>query len=524
MRLEENKVIYDQEDFMAGFISKPYSSFQVQKGQGAAYMQNFDPFTTPDTVGTACPGAGVATITNVSGTVRPASPILDMIMNATGTFGYGIGGTSVHRFEEPSTLTNSAAAGFPHIMALSAAHINHATLAGKSVALYRSANGSRVFYGWSDNTDWDVGIYNPADKSFNDDFMSTVPATPLGTTATDLTGGASKNIVLYKDWGDDYLYIGAGNLLHAYDGSANKFYSQQLDLPKDYEIVSIVENGYDLVVFANTTTVGNAGTKKGKATAFFWGSDRPTTYYKVVDLDDNYVSAAFPFKGSMGCFTGQRGSSPTYALRLFNGNTFEPVAFYDFGGLPVNGGVDIIDDCIYWNANGQVSFYGQQKGKFPSALFQPMSGSGSNAGFLKALSGNTIYLSSGIGSTGGFEYESSLATASYFRSTTWYPTLPFGKQMRLKGVQVKFANTCTNQSALKLELMTNGASTTTIVFTGVDDVVSTDMIRRYSADSSGNPFPSFNDISIKLTWSGGGDDAPMVERVELFYALIDFNN
>ncbi len=89
-----------------------------------------------------------------------------------------------------------------------------------------------------DNTDWDVGCYESF-TTFDDDFMSTDPTTPLGTTAADLTGGLLLPHPL-EIGADDVLYMGSGRYLHGYDGggsgSNGNFLSQLLTLPAGFII------------------------------------------------------------------------------------------------------------------------------------------------------------------------------------------------------------------------------------------------------------------------------------------------
>jgi hypothetical protein len=506
MRITKEKIVWDEQDFVKGFVPVQGNSFRTI-GDGLANMNNFYPFWTP---GIALPGFNPSSVTNVAAT-KPSAAILDMAMDSGSATAYGVGGTDLQEFSisgNSLTVTGS----FPYTIT---AHGGHNTVSAQSVAFYNVSGVQRVFYSWNDNTDWDVGTYIVG-GAFDDDFMSTVPTTPL--TGTDLTGGQGKLHPLYVA-GDDILYIGSGRYVHAYNGATNTFSAQFLDLPVGYEVVGFAEDEFDLVVFATTGRYTSA-VRRAKSRAFFWSADRPASYYKSKDLRDDDVSAPFAFAGTVACFTGYRTGGQC-ALRVYDGTEFKPV-FYWTGSLPSVGGWEVWNNMAVWNSAGAVYMYGSFRDVFTPAGFQIATGSGTTSGFIKSLVSGSLYMSSGIGTSGGLQILSNFGTGD-MNTKTAFPEFGAGQRGKITCVQVTSTGSSSGGRSLKISLVPE-----TLVASEVATITSvtaaTKTVFKYEIEDFTDRLEEFTSLRLFVQWlsGSGATDAIPIKMVEVFYEPINY--
>src|SRR3990167_7336472 len=90
MQILDDRIIWDREDFLAGFIADPAASFRWSE-TGAANMSNIEAFG-PNGMGTIIVGRNPTS----RGTVNTAA-LVSIDMDPAGNFAYCLG-SQVHRF------------------------------------------------------------------------------------------------------------------------------------------------------------------------------------------------------------------------------------------------------------------------------------------------------------------------------------------------------------------------------------------------------------------------------------------
>lgn len=511
MEILSDRIIFNAEDFVGGLAPTTVTSLDTKALRifgGYTFAVNFDPFDTIP--GIAYPGKTPTNLTNVDSD-SPAELLVDATTDYGLSFAFALGTTLIEQFEvivggTADDLTVSGGV-FPHTIT---PHGHSSLDASKgSVEMYNVSGTNKLFYSWNDGTDWDVGIYDPSSDAFDDDFMSTVPTTPLA--GSDLTGGQGKHHPLHVSKQDDILYQGSGRFVHSYDGTADTFTAQHLTLPLNFEMKGFADTQYDLVEFADSSN--NLG-RKASAKAFFWAQDRPSSFYKVVDLEDYQVAAPFEYRGTVGCFTSKR--SGKIALRIYDGTVFVKVFEFD-GTAPSIGGVDIINNVIQWNNDGKVYQWGDYKGLFGTNTGHQISSYGASSGFYKIFTSGTPYISGGTGTTGlailsGFDGTARVSTIAAF------PSFGFNKRGKIKAVKYTFAKNMSTGQSMTLNLFTGGD---TIIVGSVSTVTDSTRTIVFTRDNSDNDFGEFEYVIVDLTWgSVDTSDAIGVQKVEVFYETI----
>lgn len=539
MRITDNEIIWSSDDFLGGFVPVQGNYYRTV-GTGLANMQNVDPFTTP---GILNAGPAPVTVTNTT-TGLPSAVQIDATTDLNGTYGYTVGGTKMNRYDiSASNLTDTGV--WPHTLAAAGIHSGHTnlTFAGKgSTAFYYQtatvgAVSNRVFYAWTDDTDWDVGMYNPTNDAFVDDFMtggttgaSTAVITPLtNSTIAYLTSGQSKIHPVYVARANDIKYIGSGNFVHQYDGTTNTFSPAVLTLPVGYEVVGFAETSTDLLIFATTA---RGTTSRGKAAVFFWDNGRPTNYYKNLPLTDDDVSCPFTFGTTIGCFTQSRNATPqgtgNSVLRIYDGTEFKPVFFWS-GTLPVLGGADITNGMINWNSDGKIYRYGSFNGQLPVGTFQTQSGQGSSSGILKSFKGGALITSSGSGTTGGLDSFSGFAGDATFNTLSAVPDFPVHQYGKISSVQIilAFNGTSTAGRQLTVNLVQENAvaypvitsmSTFNSTATQSNAIIFIDY-KNFSDTTK----PTFSSLRASVAWAGGNSTSAIpIKEIRVRYEKIDY--
>lgn len=526
------KIVFNETDWLAG-LHPQYSVGLLNNQKMGNYLatgKNFNPYRY---LGYASPGFNPKDVTNVSAVT---AALRSSVIN--GGYGYATSNNSLlHRIEALTTNGQVTNAGsFPHTIDHA-----HASEVGDDVAFYTAKVGGtsapRLFYSFADATDWDVGVYDYS-ATFDDDFMSTAPATPLA--APYITGGVGKpHPLMVGD--DDILYIGDRNFVHAYDGANaadadGKFFAAALTLPSGYIITSFSRIDNFLVIFAyqsNAGTDGSTGYYYGDAKAFFWDylSLDPT---RIVSLNDNYVSEGFEYKGSVACFTSGRqnqidsiGTRLSH-LQIFNGSIFEPVSDF-IDAPPIRGGVEVKGDVITWNSAGKIYSYGSPFQGFPVGLTHLCSGSGTTSGLLKTFTSTLQLASTGATTDGGLQrFNTEYASSSIAASVYAEPYFPTRQQGRVKSVKIRFGKTSSAGRNLTLTLYDRATSSSTVISTGTNlsAITAANMVKEYELNSSGNPFPTFEALRLILEWEGGSaaTDAPVVAIVEIEYENVAIVN
>lgn len=525
-------IIYDHEDWLGG-LNEQYGTPQGGSlynkiiGNPIASMRSVTPFRF---LGFISPSVNQTNLDSLNHTDSLLKKSVVRYFSGT-AFQIGIlSGGKLIKFNNSATF---AATNFPKTIA----HGAHTTFSGQDIVNYQANIGGtsalRTFYSFYDNTDWDVGVMSDTTATFDDDFMSTVPATPLadnwgGDTSADyLTYGQGKPAPMIVGE-DDVLYIGSGRYVHAYDGNvgANGTFSGAVfTLPPNYTITCFARiRGY-LVIFAHNSE-STIDVNQAEAKAFFWDYLEPDATY-IFDLNDNYVSEAFEYQGSIGCFTSGRVTDVSInrknKLRIYNGDQFEIVQEFNTA-LPIRGGVYINDDEILWNSAGQLHSWNNQYA--PKKLFIIGEGSGSSSGMFNTNLGNYV-ISSGTTSSGGLELISGSATYDDQSSITMGMASPNSKSRlnKLERFRIYFADTCSNGRGVYATIQTSRGTRIIDIKTSLNPIrtiTEADLIYDTALTSDGSPFPLFEAIGLVFQWEAGttANDAPVIERVELDFQPI----
>jgi len=527
---KRNTIIWDADDWLKG-LDKQYvtSSSSVPiplAGGGLSAASRYNPYRF---FGYASAGFDPTDLTNVSAVTATCRNIA-LGSEASTDYGYLVSdGNLMHRVAI-GTKTISNSGSWPHTITGAGAET------GSDIITYTANVAGTatpcVFYSWNDSGGtWNIGRFITSTGAFDDDFMSTIPATPL------VPAGNNKPHAMWVG-ANDLLYIWDGNLLHAYDGATGAdgtFSSTVLRIPQGYIGTSFAtyDNGTPYIVcFAYYSPVGNTvtpnATVSGKATAFFYDylSQDPT---RIVDINDRVVTAAFSWKGTIGCFTiGNNlvndGTSRQSRLKIFNGSEFETAQTF-LGDPPIHGGVDIVGDSIQWNAGGILYAYGSPLEGMETTFQKLGAGLGTTAGVLRTIGGTTNVgfqiISTGATTSGGLQY---MAKDTFAENAivTFPPALPvfgIGKQGLIHSVRIEYAKTAASGRGLDFFLVSENSTITTIINDLVSTITASGLSVEYYQDSSAALLPKFTELRPILSWTGGSANtsAAIIKRIVVTY-------
>lgn len=543
--IANNKIIFDQSDFLSGMhpaFSSGVTSTPIPRAsnQMLTFSSGMNPYRY---FGYASPGFAPTDVTNVS--VVTGTPIRKIVMAAeSGTYyGYGINSGALVFEIDADTGALSNAGAWPHtITATSGAE------EGLDVVVYSAKVGGtkapRIFYSYNNNGAtsgdalWDVGMYALDGSTFDDDFMTTAPATPLDADDSSTTSSASDRMphpMIVGD--DDILYIGDGNFLHGYDGSSaadndGKFFAQVLTLPSTFRITAFAKYQSRLAIFGyyqpDPLASANPSSFYNTVAKVFWWDYLNLDPYDADDLNDNYVSCAVEYQGTIACFTQGRKPVPLSnqfaKMLIYNGSEFETVTMFD-KNAPVNGGAEVVGDTIMWNSQGQIMQYGSPYPGFPNGLNKACNGSGTvSNGALRSISTTLQLASTGITTTGGLQKITSGFGTGSFATSVVQPNFPPGQYGRVQSVKIAFAATASGGRVLDLYLFGNGLAPVQIL-DGVSTIDSSNIVREYRAET----FPSdifFSDLALAVQWGtgSGSTDAPVIKSVEVTFEVKNIVN
>lgn len=516
-------IVFDESDWGGGYMAQGgQDSALLLKGNGVRYSINFDPYRN---LGFASPGFNQVEATNnaqVTGVITATA-----LRNAT--YEYGV--TSDGKVQEHNITNNTVtnAGSFPHT-------IDHAHTGetGSDVVIYRHNLGgsltTSLFYSFYDATDWDVGCYETF-TTFNDDFMSTIPATPLGTTAADLTDGKSLPHPL-EVGADDILYMGSGRYLHGYDGSTGTngtFYSKVLTLPAGFIIQDLLKTEQFLLiagVFSSGTVVPTVDESQ-EAYVYLWNYlDQDVT--DIIPLDDQYVSVLRLWRNRPVAITaGEKGNRGRNRVKIILGSTAETVAEYA-GSQPALGGVDSASDQLLINSAGKIITVGNP---FESNSYEvnqiTSTGLTTASGFVRNIfsTNQKIFASAGaqlVELSSGFK-----ETASYYSGIV-EPVFPTNVKGRVKAVTIIYKGSFTAAASrnFALQLFTDYDNVSTLAYTNVTAITATNLMQKVTYNTSGTAFPEFFNLGIVMTWSDGvaGTNAAQVSKVIVEFEEVEYIN
>lgn len=528
-RVTADRIIWDENDWVAGLSPQHTSNAGLSVGgNGASFMRNVNPFRR---LGGIAPGflpSNVSNYAEVDGIVTGG----DADISGTTPYAYLIqgasGSTKVHRLDL-STDNITTTGGFPRTVA----HGAHTSIAGQEVLVTSVGASTVAFYSFVDGSDGDIGMYDIAGATFDDDFFSTAPSGATVLTATD------PHPMIIGD--DGAMYVGNGRTLYKFDGEtgANGTITTPFTLPRGFVIRSFKKTLNYLAIFTSRSNGVGSAYYRGTSVVWMWNyvSDRPNFQYPI---PDNFLIGAFDWNGRLGCFSfGRSGEARSSSTRvwLFDGNGFQQAAIYP-RNPPGNSGVEIHDSMLFWNfGNDSQSFLGAYgspwPGKFPEGLHYIGEPSGLSqtagvAGICRNFGGAVIYASSGASDSGGLQifststYGPSQTDGSFWQGLVAVPFLPRGEVGRLKSVRVTFRNTASGGRDITLQMRTDFRADRTItVMSAVTEITATTMTREFRFDTSGNP-THFTSLAPNIIWStgSGSADAPTVYRIEAFYDTI----
>lgn len=524
-------ISFGPQDWLSGLYPQYQSTINATPGFISNQLLVASAFHPYRNLGYAAPGFDATDLTNVS-------VVTDVLRNVcfgyegSTEYAYTIGANDrLHRIDIINkTLSN--AGSWPHSISGAGAEtgndcITYSSNVGGTAAANKIVN---IFYCWNDSGgSWNVGMFNTSSGVFDDDFMTTVPATPLSPS-----GNNKPHPMIVGP--DDLLYIADGNLLHSYDGDTGNdgtFESTRLRLPAGYIITSFAKLPDYLVVFAYYSPSGNSvalnSTTSGSASAILWNYlDLDPTY--VVPLGDNAVSAGFEYQGTVGCFTQgakpvQEGENRNCTLQIWNGSAFEVVSQF-IGNPPIHGGIDVVDKSIQWNTDGVVHCFGSPFIGTPEGLNKLNVSGGTSLGLLRTIGGLNGFqlISSGTTTAGGAEYfkVNTYGTSGLMQTSAATPYLAPTQIGQIKRIGVKFAKTSSVGRDLAAFLIKENATSIQFI-SGLQDVTSTTMTTFYDRTVSGDFFGRFQELSLALQWGAGADetDAPIVRQVDVEYEIKD---
>jgi len=564
------QIIWNVDDWVSGLNDYSTTSASYIGNSAADDTFSVNPFTN---LGSISAGNLPVAVTN-------ASSVGSVLKNCVvyGDYAYAIETAGkIHKLAVINAAVETTSP-FPYTITPSSG-----SATGEDIIIYKIGTANYAFYSWfSDgiNSQGDVGRYNLSQASpvFDDDNFSSLTSatsgsliigqryriatfvagdnftnvgassnatgvvfTATGTTPTTWTNGSALVKVLQYSLsgalpmpmivgGDDILYIGCGNKVHALDGQTGSTGTASFDvfvLPTQYIITSFAKLDNQLVIFAYKDQ--GSSLYRSESKAFFWNYvDQDPD--KVVDLDDNYVSCAFNYEGTIGCFTfGKRDlltRDRQCKIKLYDGSKFVYV-FGFHGNPPLNGGIESFSNHIMFNSNGVIYIYGKVRSGLKNSLHK-ISVKGSTSSMLKALWSNLIVSSSDVTNERLVNLNSSLFIDSAgFYSLSAFPPFPVGKVGRVKMVTVNFMQPTSAGRYLSLSLV-NNISGLEQIFTNVSAISETSVLtQKFHQLNSGGMFPSdFNNLAIYISWSSGTSSsyAPQVRDVIVDYEFSDIES
>lgn len=505
----KDQIIFDSTDWLAGLHPQFGSTNYGQKlVNGLQDSTSVDPFRR---LGYMTPGYSPENGTHTS--VIDAVAVAGVMGNSSKA--YILAGAKIHEVAAASgNVTN--AGSFPKTIA------GTGPIGSDFVEYYVGAT-KYAFYSYSATTVWNVGRYDLS-STFNDTYMTATAASPLASPYTT-DGAGFEHPMIVGD--DNKLYIGDRNYLHSFDGqngSDGTFTAARLTFSSGYIITSYAKLQPDtLVIFAYKQS-GNSSSYAGEVMAFFYDytSDR---VYKKIKIRGNYVSTAFEYNGTIGCWVigfNDRGISKESNLMIFDGQKFVNVASA-IETIPKKNGVEVVGTVIYSNCGGTVYAYGNQVPSLQNGLHKVAAGASTSSGLLKTFFDGSCMLSSGTTTNGGLQVLSTTKYAAGSSFTTVLADPLFGKGTRGKvdGVRIEFGKSCSGGRGVEVLLYDRSGNPFPNITPDIQTVASSNLAFEYTQAQSGE-WREFDAIKAQVNWTtgGGSSDAPVISRIIIYYKPI----
>lgn len=520
-RIDKNKIIYDQEDFLAGYSLQGgiASGNVVKAGKGFNWGQNI---TNTRYLGyiTTCPSP-----TSPTDSALVTTPVVASIKAydvTAGSCDYLLTG-STGTLHVLSTLAVTPViqngASYPHAID----HAHTAEIGCDLIAYRHNLLGTltnSIFYSFRDNTDWDVGCVKNNDNvsiAFDDDFMSTVPATPLA-------GG-------YLTYGKDYphpmaigtdgnLYIGSGRYLHCYEGTNGTngtFLANVLTLPSNFVITCFEKQGELLLIGGFYSVKGGFITDGGRAAIFVYNY-LDQVISQEIPIDDEYLATLFIWNGQVaGVTTGELGIRGNTRVRVLNGTNFEQVAEFNTlvdpnsntNFLPAyHGGVDYVAKQLLINCGGTVYAVAMPYDTSKYEVTNPYKVAVGNGSVVSNRGASGIWVS---GAGCPFKFVTGFNTGT-FETNAATPGFTGYNKARIKGITVFFKGVFANGRTFEGNVITDEGSQTFCS----ENTLTGDRVKKYLKTTTGVPFNDFTFLYLQLNWTGAGTtEGAIIDRIEI---------
>lgn len=526
------KIIYDSADWKAGLApgGKLGTAVNYKKAitNGFSQITAIDPFAQYGSISSG--GAPSANATNASGLA--GTLVAFEVKDNTHTYGLDSGGKvhSISYLSIPGEVNAS-----PHTIA-------GTSPVGQDFVLYRRRSASTptyttsLFYSYYNNANWDVGCITDASvawasATFDDDFMSAVPLTPLDITSGDGDNAEQRTMPHPLCVGaDDILYIGSGRYLHAYDGdqdSQGKFYSKVLTLPAGSQIVGLKKFDDKLLIAVNYYSTSSY-TGVGQAFVYVWNY-QDADVNTLIPLEDNYVSAITIWKGTPTVITtGSYGRNGEVKVKFISGNSLIKVADFNSSTPPIMRGTVPADDVLYMNVGGKLITVGDryEKNNYGVNHIGTFTTPGVSGGLFYDF-GSSLTMWGGTSASTTYTF-SALQTATNSsgagncRTFSYFPTFPSGKIGKMKRITVEYAQTLNatgTNGTFTLKLYPDNRSAYTIV--DAVSSVAVPLTKRYEYTSAGAVLPEFTSFEFYMEWVAGTSGSPIISKVMFEYDLVD---
>ena len=507
---------YDQDDFLRGLA--PNWGFNGQNhrlARGLSYTQAIDPNRRP---GFLLPGYSPSQATNASAEMDgvPVAGVADGSVAYIGAAG------ELHELTISGNTITSGGGSFPH-----AIDHSHASETVEDVVAYTYGGKRYLMYSFRDATDWDIGRYDIDADTFDDDFMTTVPSTPLADNwggdadADYLSLGQDKphpSIV-----GDDNIYYcGNANHVVSFNGPDSSFNGSALDLPTGYIITTFSKTPNFLVIYAYIENNSADDTFSSQCTAFFWDYVSSSFTYSF-DIPGNFVNGGFLLGGVPGCFAGGASFDTTKdnRLMLFDGTVFKPVATFE-DKVPAHRGVISFDDTIVFNAGSAIYQYGSQHVGFDRALNKIGRVVGeSTAGMIANFKTGEFHV--GVDDAGDLHKFSTGYDAAECLFPLVAPNFSMRKQGKLKGVKVYWYDDGQGSDTnFDLTISTDRGDSEKTVISNLDDPGALVTLYEQLADGTNMETITFESLRLRLVWGDSVSSEPVgIRAIEIFYEEIN---
>jgi len=522
-------IVFDESDFATGLAPQGQFSTTTVKQTSIAGMAGLTAIDPYRNIGILQPGMAPTNATNVSslsGQVLAAvfSPASNSLL-----YGIDVGG----KFQEINFISNTVtnAGVFPHTIA-------GTSPVGQDCIIYQHNSGGTTtqvysaFYSYYNNANWDIGALVNMTGTPDDDFMSTVPATPLDITSGDGDSAYQRTSPHTMCVGtDDILYIGSGRYIHAYDGGTGAngtFQSQVFTLPAGFKVQGMVAYDDFLYIAGNygSTTISTGNPVGGSSVVYVWDYlSQDVT--QIIPINEPFVSSIFIWRGApaVTCY-GARERNGFVKIKRIVGNQAKRVADIPSGTNPVFRGIDSRQDMLYMNIGGQVVTIGDKfTGEGYNINYIGFASVTQNSGWIYNLQTDAtqpaLILSSSNGSSHAFSklvggYSTSNCITQFYEPN--FPPLKQGRVMRVTVYYFQVVAQNVLNPEFSLNLFTDYGTSSALV--AASQSLASPLIKKYEQKTSGAPLPFFTSVALQCIWASGGSTAPAAHQISK--AIVEF--